>query len=125
MGIHKNWCSVEPGASSKCPISGSLCVLSLSAKLSLKNRTTVALAGKTVKHHLEVTIPANSTNSKIMCYRNNHHVWEDLIDPNPSLTAKKISLSPNISMHDSLCSGEYYFMYMDEKLYWVVLVRGE
>lgn len=102
---------------------GSLCVLSLSAEFSLENRTCVALAGRSVIHQLKVTIPANSTGSTIRCYQNSQKVWEQLI--HRSSTPKTIPLTANITMHNSSSSGEYYFQYMDKKLYWVVLVRGE
>ncbi|XP_060754272.1 uncharacterized protein si:ch211-243a20.4 [Neoarius graeffei] len=103
------------------------CCKKSEAKLSLKNRITVALAGKTVTNQLEVTIPANSSNSNITCYQNSYKVpvWRHPIDQKPSTSATTISLSPNISMHTSSCSGEYYFQYKDERLYWVVLVRDE
>lgn len=100
------------------------CVFFLSAKLSLDKRTNVALAGKTVVLDLEVTVPANSTKSNITCYRNNHKVWTHSIDdvsPNP----QRKKMSATITMHNSSCSGEYYFKYINEKVYWVVLVRGE
>ncbi|MCJ8747994.1 hypothetical protein PDJAM_G00159860 [Pangasius djambal] len=93
------------------------------AKLSLKSRTSVALAGKTVIHQLEVTIPPNGTQGYVMCYRNSHEVWRHQIEQNNSPNPVTKHLSPNITMHNSSCSGEYYFMYMNERLYWVVLVR--
>ncbi|KAB5523495.1 hypothetical protein PHYPO_G00153210 [Pangasianodon hypophthalmus] len=101
-----------------------LCCCSKSeAKLSLKSRTSVALAGKTVIHQLKVTIPPNGTKDYIICYQNMHRVWQKEIEQNPSPNSKIIELSPNITMHNSSSSGEYYFSYKSEKLYWVVLVR--
>ncbi|XP_017312679.1 uncharacterized protein si:ch211-243a20.4 isoform X1 [Ictalurus punctatus] len=93
------------------------------AEFSLENRTCVALAGRSVIHQLKVTIPANSTGSTIRCYQNSQKVWEQLI--HRSSTPKTIPLTANITMHNSSSSGEYYFQYMDKKLYWVVLVREE
>ncbi|KAF4075206.1 hypothetical protein AMELA_G00231970 [Ameiurus melas] len=93
------------------------------AEFSLQNRTCVALAGRSVIHQLKVSIPANSTKSKIMCYQNSHKVWERSIPFSP--TPKTLPLTANITMYNSSSSGEYYFQYGDKKLYWVVLVREE
>ncbi|KAG7315884.1 hypothetical protein KOW79_020750 [Hemibagrus wyckioides] len=94
------------------------CCYKSEAKLLLKNRTCVALAGEAVIHRLEI-MPDNSTEGRIRCFHNSHQVWEQSIDKANSL----IRMSANIIMHNSSCSGEYYFEYMNEKQYWVVLVR--
>ncbi|KAI5618400.1 hypothetical protein C0J50_21988 [Silurus asotus] len=95
----------------------------MTAKMSVKNRTNVALAGKPVILQLEVTIPVNGSKSRIKCYHDGHQVWEHVTNQNTSPNPIKKSLSANISMANRSCSGEYYFEYMDEKHYWVVLVR--
>lgn len=97
-------------------------VLSLSAKLVLKKRTSVALAGEAVNHLLEITLPANSTGDRIKCFHNSHQVWEQSIFYKANPISQMIA---RITMDNSSCSGEYYFEYMNEKQYWVVLVRGE
>lgn len=107
------------------PISGPHCVLSLSAKLVLKHRTSMALAGERVSNMLEVTIPANSTGHLIKCFYKSHQVWEHPTVYTSSVFPQKIDLPVNITMHNSSCSGEYYFEYMNEKVYWVVRVQGE
>ncbi|KAF5909243.1 NFAT activation molecule 1-like, partial [Clarias magur] len=91
--------------------------------LILKSRTSVALAGEKLVHHLEVTIPANSSKTNILCYQNSNEIWKHAVDENTFSHPLTIILSTNITMNDSSCSGEYYFKFQSEKVYWVVLVR--
>ncbi|GAA6087899.1 uncharacterized protein si:ch211-243a20.4 [Tachysurus ichikawai] len=93
------------------------------AKLVLKHRTSMALAGERVSNMLEVTIPANSTGHLIKCFYKSHQVWEHPTVYTSSVFPQKIDLPVNITMHNSSCSGEYYFEYMNEKVYWVVRVQ--
>ncbi|KAM9455059.1 NFAT activation molecule 1 [Clarias gariepinus] len=95
------------------------------AILTLKSRTSVALAGEKLIHQLEVTILANSSRTDIFCYQNStgKQIWKHAFTENPSSNPLPIKLSPNIIMNNSSCSGEYYFQYQKEKVYWVVLVR--
>ncbi|KAK2818045.1 hypothetical protein Q7C36_021978 [Tachysurus vachellii] len=93
------------------------------AKLVLKHRTRLALAGESVTNMIEVTIPANSTGHLIKCFHKSHQVWEHPTDYKASVFPQKKDLSVNITMHNSSCSGEYYFEYMNEKVYWIVRVQ--
>ncbi|XP_027011742.1 uncharacterized protein si:ch211-243a20.4 [Tachysurus fulvidraco] len=93
------------------------------AKLVLKHRTSMALAGETVTNMLEVTIQANSTGHPIKCFHKGHKVWEHPTDYKASVSPQQKDLPVNITMHNSSCSGEYHFEYMNEKVYWFVRVR--
>ncbi|XP_062866669.1 uncharacterized protein si:ch211-243a20.4 [Trichomycterus rosablanca] len=98
-----------------------LCCCSSEGSIVLMNRTSVALPKETVQWQIEVEIPAN-TSASVQCYVNKHQVW---ISPviKQSHAPRKVRLVANVTMNSSLDSGEFYFNYMNEVVYGVVLVQ--
>ncbi|XP_036419372.1 uncharacterized protein si:ch211-243a20.4 [Colossoma macropomum] len=90
--------------------------------LVVNNRTCVALANETLHIHIRVTVPANSSRTKVSCSRNRQEVWKEYVH-NTQSVVKDEQLWANITMHNSSSSGEYVFQYQKESLYWVALVR--
>ncbi|KAL6481664.1 hypothetical protein MHYP_G00097440 [Metynnis hypsauchen] len=90
--------------------------------LVVNNRTSVALANETLHFHIRVTVPANSSRTKVSCSRNGHEIWKEYLHNEQSVN-KDEQLWANITMNNSSSSGEYVFQYQKENVYWVALVR--
>lgn len=93
------------------------------SKISMLNRTRVALAGDVLEFNLSIVIPANYSSS-LVCYTQNRRIW------NTSLISdffdKTMTKRVHIKMHNSSSSGNYYFRYgLENKVHWVVHVRDK
>lgn len=91
--------------------------------ISLTNRIRVALTGETLDINLSVRIPANYSNQKIECYHHEQRVWEEMIESNSFLSDKQVVVK--IKMHNTSSSGDYSCRYANQKVHWVILVRGK
>ncbi|XP_017554595.1 uncharacterized protein si:ch211-243a20.4 [Pygocentrus nattereri] len=89
--------------------------------LVVNNRTSVALANETLHFHIRVTVPANSSGTKVFCSRNGHEVWKEYL--HSAQSGIKVELWANITINNSSSSGEYIFQYLEKKVYCVALVR--
>ncbi|XP_051560479.1 uncharacterized protein si:ch211-243a20.4 [Myxocyprinus asiaticus] len=94
-------------------------------KISMPNRTRVALAGETLDFNLSVTIPANHTEGNLECCKtqSKETVWKMELERTLSEVTK--SVVARIKMHNSSCSGDYYFRYATQEVHWVVLVMDK
>ncbi|KAL7852526.1 hypothetical protein SRHO_G00183110 [Serrasalmus rhombeus] len=90
--------------------------------LVVNNRTSVALANETLHFHIKVTVPANSSRTKVSCSRNGHEVWKEYVH-NAQSNIKVEQLWANITINNSSSSGEYIFQYQKKNVYCVALVR--
>ncbi|XP_051993939.1 uncharacterized protein si:ch211-243a20.4 [Xyrauchen texanus] len=98
---------------------------STKAKISMPNRTRVALAGETLEFKLSVTIPANHTNGNLECYKSQSKetVWKKELERTHSDVTK--SEVVHIKMYNSSWSGDYHFRYAFQEVHWVVLVMDK
>ncbi|XP_043096926.1 NFAT activation molecule 1 [Puntigrus tetrazona] len=93
-------------------------------QLSMPDRTRVALAGESLYFNLSVSVPANYTTSKLICYnKNKTSVWNK--DIKSTFYQATQTVEVNISMHNSSSSGNYYFSYAKQEVHWVVHVRDK
>lgn len=89
------------------------------------NRTSVALAEETIFWKIVVNVPANTSHT-VRCYMNKQEVWKSENIGHHYHGTKTTTFLANVTMNDwNLNSEDFYFQYMDEKVYGVVLVRGE
>ncbi|XP_007253196.3 uncharacterized protein si:ch211-243a20.4 [Astyanax mexicanus] len=98
------------------------CNRSEAKELVVKNRTSVALAGETLSINIMVTVPVNSSGTKVSCKYKNIEVWRHTFKHVYSVPTP-MWLWANISMPNSSFSGEYSFNYQASVLPWLVLVR--
>ncbi|CAM4479042.1 unnamed protein product [Leuciscus chuanchicus] len=98
------------------------------SKISMLNRTRVALAGDELEFNLSVVIPANHSSS-LQCYTQNRIIWSNHFTS--EFLDKIESVKAPIKMHNSSNSGNYFFRYTSGKrgenldVHWVVHVRDK
>ncbi|KAK7161412.1 hypothetical protein R3I94_004175 [Phoxinus phoxinus] len=97
-------------------------------KISMSNRTRVALAGDVLEFKLSLVIPANYSSS-LACHTQNRRVWSKVLKS--EFFDKSVSETAHIKMHNSSSSGNYYFSYTwgnrggNSEVHWVVHVRDK